>query len=258
VNGIDPTGLMNIASTLSVSGIQNTISTGIGYVGTAIRFYNTASTLYNRIQGVINLISYAQLAIGFLRALSINSPQGAAFEIANQLGSLVGGKIDYMDILNGFEVAMAELGPDWENISQAIRKRSEEIANEVFNKFKDNIPKYILLQQQGQLQLVIYLPTGPASFGNRKDKMISVGHDVLLAVSAGGGRLFGLGVKTSKTGTNYDQFFRIDYWDSRPYFPQTPIAPSEANNFRPSVLPLHVHYHVGSDDKEHRTIWYKY
>jgi RHS repeat-associated protein len=258
VNFIDPSGLMSIASTLSVSGIQSSISVGLGYVGTAIRFYNTAKTLYNRVHDVINLISYAQLAIGFLNALSISSPQGAAWAIANEVGRIARGNVDFMDILNGFETALCELGPDWDAISNAIKGYSKEISEAVMKEFADDLPKYILLQQRGQLQLVIYLPTGPASYGNRKDNYIPVGKDTLLAVSAGGGRLFGLGVKTSRRGTNFDQFFRIDYWDYRPYamYPNAMLPPQTTATFRPSITPLHVHYHIGAKEA-HNSIWYK-
>jgi hypothetical protein len=43
--------------------------------------------------------------------------------------------------------------------------------------------------------------------------MIDITPHIQLAVAPGGGRLFGVGVRTAKE--KVDQLFRIDYWDTR-------------------------------------------
>lgn len=89
----------------------------------------------------------------------------------------------------------------------------------------------------------------------KSDKLLDLGGKLSLAISTTllGGRLFGLGYRAGKDRTAY-QIFRIDYWDTRPY-----NGGINNNQYRPTVTPLHVHYHLFGDSGHvggpDRTIW---
>jgi hypothetical protein len=93
----------------------------------------------------------------------------------------------------------------------------------------------------GHLGRIIYAPTGPGARAN--DSYLPLRNDVFIGSAIRGGRLFGIGVRL-RSG-QYEQIFRIDYWDVR--------TPAQG---RPTPNQLHVHYHVYSDGHfPHRTIW---
>jgi len=234
VNNDDPSGQdFSVTGLLSTTGIQNILRTGIGYFNTAYRVYNFASKL-------LHIVEYAQLALRFLRALHAATPEGAAAAVANEIRNLVG-NVSAQSIIQGFREALSTIGPHWKKISQAILLRSERIAGELALRVLPRIPEYVALHEAGLLRLVFFVPTGPG--GRVADRLISIG-DAVIAVSPFGGRLFGFGLTTPDRARrrDYDQLFRIDYWDG------------EA---RP---PLRVHYHLIGDQAREghdpdRTIW---
>ena len=267
VNFIDPMGMFTVNSTLSASGIQSTIMSGLSYLNTAMRIYKTASLWYGRIHDVISLYTYAQLAVGFLKAFMVSSPQGAAMIMVNEIMKSTGANVDPYCILNSFELMMRELNKDWSEISQAIAKDAPKIAAEVAAEYAPRIAKYTALHNRGSLKLILQLPTGPGNTapgspnqGRSGEMLIPIGQSYL-GVSVFGGRLFGLTFSTDKANKNRDQLFRIDYWDTRSYLPKSsPLYNAQVN--RPTKTPLHIHYHIGTDAKgnkhdPNRTIWPK-
>ena len=256
--------MFTVNMTLSVGSIQSTILSGLGYLNTAMRVYQTASFWYGCAQDVITVYTYAQLAVSFLKAFMVSSPQGAAMTLANEIMKLAGEKVNALSILDAFEQMLRELSKDWDDISRAIAQDAPKIAAEVVLEFTPRIPQYAAKEKAGLLKPILLLPTGPVDTEVNKnrtgDKLIPIG-DAYLGLSVRGGRLFGFEFLTSADKGFGDQLFRIDYWDSRAYQPiSSPLYNAQAN--RPTKTPLHVHYHIGTDQKgnnhyPNRTIWPK-
>jgi RHS repeat-associated protein len=235
VNMIDPSGLFSIASTLSVGGIQNTIATGIGYLNTAFRIYNT-------VQRIVSIYDYATTILRFARALQAPTPAGAAAALASELRDQFG-SLNHNAIIQAFDEMARQVGASWKEIAHRIGVRAPDIAREAFQAVLPNLGRYAAAEASGDLQFLFYLPTGP---GRRTgDTPISITDRFGIMVSPSGGRLFGFGVRTAAQrrggGANADQWFRIDWFDGR-------VNP-----------PLNVHYHVfGETDRHpgpHRVIW---
>jgi RHS repeat-associated protein len=231
----DPSGRdFNVASMLSASGISNMIQTGVGYVSTAFRVYNFASKL-------LQLLEYAKLAVRVLRALHASTPEGAAAALVNELKNQVG-DFNPQAIIQGFQAAMATIQPHWQSIGNEITNRADQIGKELAPRLAPRVPMYLALQAVGKLKLVFFLPTGPG--GRVADNLVSVSRNAEVAISPMGGRLFGFGLTTPERARrrDYDQLFRIDYYDGE-------VLP-----------PLRVHYHLLGDSKRDghdrtRTIW---
>jgi RHS repeat-associated protein len=238
INALDPSGLFTVTSLLSVTGIQRTIGSGLRTVSTGLKVYNTVKRL-------LTLLEYAQIVLRFLSALGAPTLAAAAVALEAEIKSRLGAP-DIGDILHGFDLAANVLNPHWKNIARAIKKKAPNIANELAARVATRIPGYVALQVQGRLKAVLFVTSGPG--GKSNDKYIDVTSDIQVALSSRGGRLFGLGFRTSKK--NVDQLFRIDYWDVR-------LPPA-----RPTPTPLHVHYHliddkpiIGTNHPSGRTIW---
>jgi hypothetical protein len=242
IQNSDPSGLdFSVTGLLSVSGIRQTIHTGVGYLNAAFRVYNFTSKL-------LQILEYAQLAVRFLRALHATTPEGAAAALASEIRGL-GGNVTAESVIRGFREAMGIIRPHWKKISEAILRNSEMIAGELAVRVLPRIPEYVALHEAGLLKLVFFTPTGPG--GRVGDRLISVGRDAEIAVSAFGGRLFGFGLTDSRRArrNDYDPLFRIDYWDDSPRRPG-------------GRTPLRVHYHLLGDKdlgitghEPDRTIW---
>ncbi len=234
VNGIDPSGLFSIASTLSVGGIQNTIASGIGYLNSAFRVYNT-------VQRFATLYDYSKTILRFARAMQAPTPAGAAEALARELRDQFG-SLNKNTIIQAFTDMAEQVGSNWKEISHQIGNRATDIARDTFAAVSGNLSSYLAAEAAGDLQFILYLPSGPGRFRNR---IITVTDRFAVGVSPGGGRLFGFGVRTEKQrksgGNQADQWFRIDWYD---------------RNAKP---PLNVHYHVFKEpDKHpgpHRVIW---
>jgi RHS repeat-associated protein len=232
VNRIDPSGHDDLAEISTAEGIQATIQTMSNGVGTLIRAYNF-------VQNALSIADYATFALNLVQAAGQPSPalaKQALIDVIVQKFGLAGAQT----LTGGLQTALAKLSPNWGQISSAIEREAPVIAEELAPSVARRLPTYLALQEEGRLKTVFFAPSGP--FGGRQDKYIDVGSHAQVALSIGGGRLFGLGVRTS--AGNVDQLFRIDYWD---------VSPG-----RPTPTPLHVHYHLIDDTAAHppdRTIW---
>lgn len=133
-------------------------------------------------------------------------------------------------LLNGFDEAFKAIGPNWDKIARSIGDRSGSIASEAAARVAPRIPTYLAVQAQGRLKPVLYAPTEPGNRGT--EHYIDVGSKAQIAVSASGGRLFGLGIRTSRA--NVDPIFQIHYWH----------GPAVGGR-------LMVHYHLLGDDERH-------
>ncbi len=238
IDHTDPSGHdFSLAELSSVGGIQNTINVGVGYINTLVRIQSTVSKL-------IDLFNFSKTALRFLNALRASTPEGAAAALAAELRSQFGG-VNTNQITSAFAEVARQLGPYWNVISRRIAARAGDIAADVAVAIAPRIPQYLQEEAAGTLQLVLYLPTGPAAGVRRGDRTINLSDQAAVAVSPTGGRLFGFGVRTSGQRRNPqnpgDQWFRIDYFDGR-------LNP-----------PLNIHYHVFQEQDHHpgpeRVIW---
>jgi RHS repeat-associated protein len=229
--GIDPSGLeFTLSGQLSVSGIQNMISTSLGYLNTAFRIYNAASRF-------MQLMDYARTIVRFAQAFQSATPAGAAAALAGELRRSFG--LDNVnEITRAFSSVARELGSNWRAIGSRIADRADDIARDVFTAVSPQLVTYGRRELAGTLQFILFTPTGPG--GRAGDRIISLSDSFAVGVSPNGGRLFGFGVR-DRAQRGFDQWFRIDWFDRR--LPQ----------------PINVHYHVFQETDAHpgphRVIW---
>ena len=233
---VDPSGLFSVSELGSVGGIQNILAVGTNFISNVFRAVNIAKRF-------IELIDTAKMIIRFGSAIgAASSPAGAAVALAAELRNQFG--LDNVNsITDGFDQVAKSIGPNWPKIARRIRDESFKIAEEVALALvvANKMPRYLAAEAKGDLQFILFAPSGPGN-GNRKgDKIISATDRFAVGVSPSGGRLFGFGVRTTRRASaGYDQWFRIDYYDRN----QNP--------------PLSVHYHVFGDEIKHpdgRIIW---
>lgn len=200
---IDPTGHFTISQTLSVTGMMNTLNTASSILNTAFRVYRAVETIKD-------VTNYARLAVKLIEALTAPTAAGAQ---ASVLEALLGQmpQTSASAIAASFAQAADTIGDNWENMSKAMLQHAPQIAAEASAEATRRIPSYMKAEAEGRLKLILFTPSGPGT--RASDSFINVGGNIQLAVSPLGGRLFGLGVRTSKA--NYDQVFRIDYWENR-------------------------------------------
>jgi hypothetical protein len=98
-----------------------------------------------------------------------------------------------------------------------------------------NLVGFTKAEAQGKLRIVIMMPSGIGSYGS--PRYVKFGNKYELGFSIGGGRLFGIGIRTSNSYVA--PILRIDYWDPRYSASHNPF----------------VHYHVGGG-RTHHPIWH--
>jgi RHS repeat-associated protein len=237
INHVDPTGLFSVASSLSVTGIQGIISSGVSVL-------NAGSRVYRGALAIKQVYDYARMALRFASAMNAPTPAAAAAVLASEFRDVLGNNVN--SLLDGFNQMGRELGRNWRSVAKQIVHRAPQIAADAFLAVSANLQNYIRHEAAGNLQIIFFMPTGPQ--GREGDRIFNVTRQFGVAVSPTGGRLFGFGVRTGgqigRSGARangYDQWFRVDWYDRT----QNPH--------------LNVHYHVhGEPDRHpgpHRVIW---
>ena len=227
--GGDPINLLDLnghdfslAESLSVESISDIIDTGLGYVNTAFR-------IYNAVQDISRVIQYAQFAVQVVQAMAGAPTLGAAEEAVGAAITQAFPDLEANSLSAGFTAAYSFLAKDWKQISEAIAAKIPEIAEASALNAAQNLAGWMTAYEEGRSKLVIYGPAAPGPLG--RIPYLNIGSELQLALSLGGGRLFGFGVRTSNANAN--QIFRIDYWEKGT---------------------LDVHYQIGSL-KQHYQIW---
>jgi RHS repeat-associated protein len=204
VNMLDLNGHdFSIADTLPAESISDFLDTGLGYVNTVFKVYNSA-------QDILRVIQYAQFAVQVVQALA-GAPTLTAAEDA--VGAAITNAFPDFQISGlsaGFSAAYNVLAKDWEQISKAIAANIPEIAGKSALYATEMLPSWTVAYEEGRLRFVIFAPTGPERRSG--NKLINIGSDLALSLSLGGGRLFGFGIEP-KAGS-LDQIFRVDYWEN--------------------------------------------
>ncbi len=204
VNMLDLNGHdFSIADTLSVESISDFLDTGLGYVNTVFKVYNSA-------QDILRVIQYAQFAVQVVQALAGAPTLAAAEEGVGAAITQAFPDFEVNSLSAGFSAAYNVLAKDWEQISKAIAAKIPEIAAESALYASENLPGWTTAYEEGRLKFMVFAPSGPGPLG--KIVPINIGKELQLALSAGGGRLFGFGIRTSNQ--SYNQIFRIDYWEN--------------------------------------------
>ena len=223
INNLDLNGHdFSLADTISVESISNLIDTGLGYVNTAFKVYNTA-------QDILRVIQYAQFAVQLVQALAGAPTLTAAEDAVGAAITNAFPDFEANSLSAGFSAAYNVLAKDWEQISKAIAAKIPEIADKSAMYATGNLAGWATAYEEGRLKFMIFAPSAPGPLG--KVVPLNLGKELQLALSAGGGRLFGFGIRTSQQ--SYNQIFRIDYWD---------------------FGHVDVHYQIGSGDT-HYPIW---
>jgi RHS repeat-associated protein len=233
VNRVDPSGHSSIAETLSAESLAQTVQTGLGHLGTAVR-------VYQKVDAVMEVYQTVSLAGRLTQAFLQSSPEGVEAAIAAELARTLE-RVELAELTRGLAAALRTVGPRWPEIAEAIAEKAPTIAAEATVAAAQALPKFSDAMARGTGRYVLYLPTGPGSrtglCGEGSDTYIPVGRKLMVAAGISGGRLFGFGIRDSQHATGFNpQLFRIDYYDAR-----------RSN-------PLHVHYHV-MNDRRHERIW---
>jgi RHS repeat-associated protein len=227
-NGRDPSGHEDLAELGTVQGIQGTINSMTSAVSTAMRAYNFASD-------VASIADYLPLAVDFMQAFGQPTPALVESAVISAVEKKFG-PLGVAQLTGGLSRALRTLAPSWGQIANAIEREAPVMASEIAPEVAKRMSSYLAAQAENRLKLVFFTPTGPGP--RSPDAYLNVGTRAQLAIGVTGGRLFGLGIRTSSG--NVDQVFRLDYWDP----------------FIDPVEPLQIHYHIYSDqDFPPRKIW---
>jgi RHS repeat-associated protein len=203
VGRTDPSGLMfGGLSEMNVAvAIQGYITTATNALNVAFRVLQTADTIRD-------ILQYIELSRKILTAMAAASPGGAEAAILAVIQSVLGPG-ELATFSQSFEKAVKAIGSQWQSMGQRIAAHAGHIAAEATPEVFRRLPSYTKAELGGRAKFVIFTTTGPG--GKEGDNYINVTHELQVAISTFGGRLFGLGVRTSKK--NVDQIFRIDYWE---------------------------------------------
>jgi RHS repeat-associated protein len=226
VNGRDPSGHDELAEVGVAEAIQGTINSMTSAISTAMRIYNLASN-------VASVADYLPLALDLMEAFAQPSPALVQAAVVDAVERKFG-PLGVANLTGSLSTALRTLAPSWSQIANRIEQEAPVMAEEIAPEIARRIPTYIKAQETNRLKIVFFMPTGPGP--RSADAYVDVGSKTQLAIGLSGGRLFGLGFRTSSG--NVDQAFRLDYWE--------PFA----------VEPLQIHYHIyGDQDFPPRKIW---
>lgn len=226
VNGRDPSGHDELAEFGVAETIQGTINSMTSAISTAMRIYNLASN-------VASVADYLPLALDLMEAFAQPTPALVQAAVVDAVERKFG-PLGVANLTGNLSMALRTLAPSWSQIANRIEQEAPVMAEEIAPEIARRIPTYIKAQETNRFKIVFFMPTGPGP--RSADAYVDVGSRTQLAIGLSGGRLFGLGFRTSSG--NVDQAFRLDYWE--------PFA----------VEPLQIHYHIYSDqDFPPRKIW---
>jgi len=219
VNGRDPSGHEDLAELGTVQGVIGTINSMTSAVSTAMRAYNFASD-------VASIADYLPLAVDLMQAFGQPTPALVESAVISAVEKKFG-PVGVSKLTGGLSRALRTLAPSWGQIANAIERAAPGMASLIAPEVARRMSTYLAAQAENRLKLVFFMPTGPGPRSG--DIPVSAGPRAEVDFAFTGGRLFGLGLRTS--AGYVDQVFRLDYWDPH-------IDPIE---------PLQVHYHIYSD-----------
>ena len=152
----DPSGEESLGELQSV--MQNQLTLGF-------RAVNTAMNVYDRVNGLMSALDYANNIIRILRAVSGGSPA----EIVANIQKEFLGNASASGLTNAFNTAFNILRNDWGQIAPAIEARIPEIADDVVlqmaYKSMDELRTVLRGAQNGTLEWVFGAPTAPPLYG---------------------------------------------------------------------------------------------
>ncbi len=233
VQGVDPTGLFSLVSSLSVNGMMRYLTSGYRAVRVGMRVYRFVTTLQD-------IVEFGRFAAAIVSAIAGQTTiAGASNALMREVRKRLGFQLsDLTNLQHAFSRVSGLLNPHWDEITDGFQEALPRIRRDLDDEFARRIPAYLSAMQQRRLRFIIFLPSLPGRRG--RESYIPIGDELMIAINPTGGRLLGLGFATSRR--NRDQPIRIDYFDTRPRY----VAQGG----------LHVHYHIYSDGHPPgRTIW---